>query len=168
MLKIKNLRIYFFGWVKKIHVTKSLFWLLGNWTTQEKERVWASLTRGKGWISARVHAGGVCWSCRCITHRKSRCAGEKKKKKKKKITAINNNSKDIVLELNCIYMLWKPQTLPIDCMQVSPSSSLVTWVSYSFRVGIRNPWWRRAINRVHDVYLSAPLKNRAEDHITFN
>lgn len=161
MLKIKNLRIYFFGWLKKIHVTKSLFWLLGNWTTQEKERVWASLTRGKGWISARVHAGGVCWSCRCITHRKARCAGGKKSQQ------LTITAKTLCWNL-IAYMLWKPQTLPIDCMQVSQSSSLVTWVSYSFRVGIRNPWWCRAINRIHDVYLSAPLKNRAEDHITFN
>ncbi len=74
-VKNKKPQDIFFGWVKKIHVTKIS--VLACWKTQEKERVWASLTCGKGWISARVHAGGVCWSCRCITHRKSCCTGGK-------------------------------------------------------------------------------------------
>lgn len=144
---------------------------INNWVLAEKhskvEGVWTSLTCRKGWICTRVHAGGVCWSCRCITHRKSCCNKSRrklKKSKKKKITAINNNKE--LLELN--YTLWKLQTLPIHCMQGKQSSSLVTWVSYSFRVSIRNPWWRRAINRVHDVYLSAPWKRKTAEDIIYN
>lgn len=99
----------FLGWANEIHVTthytlKSLFWLTRELKNTAKNRVWTSFTWGKDWISARVHARGVCWSCRCITHRKARCAGGKK------ITAINNNSKDIVLELNCIYVVKTPDT----------------------------------------------------------
>lgn len=41
---------------------------------------------------------------------------------------------------------------------VSEIALMFTWVSYSFRVGIRNPCWCRAVDRVHGIDRLAPLK----------